>query len=127
MTFGDGTVPYEISWELMVLLPKGRGGYQGIDLVEVLWKVCSVVVNCCFKMIVVLHDALHGFREGRGIGTAALQANLEHYLYGIAHKPLLQVSLDVYKAYDSLDRGRFLEILKGCGLGPNLARLLNNY
>ena len=35
---------------------------MGIGIVEVLWKMCSVEVKCFLKRIVVLHDALRGFR-----------------------------------------------------------------
>ena len=90
-------------------------------------KVCSVVVNCRLKRSVVLHNVLHGFRVGRGKGTATLEAKLVQQLSGLAHKPLLQVLLDVQKAYDSLDQERCLELLRGYGLGPNLARILDNY
>ena len=75
----------------------------------------------------MIHDALHGFRLGRGMGTETLEAKLAQQLAGIAHKPLFQVFLDVRKAYDSLDRERCLEFLRGYGLGPNLACILNNY
>ena len=64
----DGAVPLEIEWENMVLIPKGKGGYRAIGLVEVLWKVCAVVVNFWLKRRVVLHDTLHRFRAGRGTG-----------------------------------------------------------
>ena len=50
----------------MVLLPKGRGGYQGIGLVEVVWKVCVTMVNCHIKRSVTLHNVLYGFRAGGG-------------------------------------------------------------
>ena len=86
-----------------------------------------MVVNCRLKRSVLLYDALHGFISGRGTGTATLEAKLVQQLSGIAHKPLLQVFLDVQKAYDSLDQERCLELLRGYGLGPNLARLLDNY
>ena len=56
--------------------PKIEGGYSGIGVVEVLWKVCSVVVNFSLKSGVVLHDDLHGSREGRGAETAMLDAKL---------------------------------------------------
>ena len=56
------TVPEEIDWVEMVFLPKGEGEYRGIGIVEVLWKVCSVLVNCLLKRSVFLHVALHGFR-----------------------------------------------------------------
>ena len=76
---------------------------------------------------VVLYDALHGFRGGRITGTAKLEANLDQQLAGLAHDSLFQVFLEIHKAYDSLDRGRCLEVLLGYGMGPNLARLLTAY
>ena len=51
---------------------KWKGEYRVIGMAEVLWKVCSVVVSCRLKRSVVLHDALHGFREGRGTGKSTL-------------------------------------------------------
>ena len=75
----------------------------------------------------MLHDTLHGFRIWRGTETATLEAKLAHQMAGLAHKPLFQVFLDVRKAYNSLDKERCLELLSGYGLGPNLARLLENY
>ena len=98
-----------------------------IGLVEVLWKVCSVVVSLSLKRSVVLHDTLRGLREGRRVGTDTLEAKLAQNLAGVAHKPLFQVFLDVCKAYSSLDRGQFLVILRGCMLGLNLDRILKNY
>ena len=106
VTFRDRMVPDEITWLMMVLLPKRKGEYRGIGIVEVLWKVCSVVVNCHLKRSVVLNDALHGFREGRGTGTSSLESKMAKQLVRILQNPLFQVFLDVRKAYDSLDRER---------------------
>ena len=125
--FGDGNIPEEIDWVTMVLLPKGKGDYWGIGLVEVLWKVRSVVVNCCLKRSVMFHGTLHGFRERLGTGTATLEAKIAHQLNGIEHEPLFQFFLDVLKAYDFMDRGRCLKILREYGLGTNLDQLLKNY
>ena len=61
LIFRDGKVPNYIVWATMFLLPKGKGGNRGIVIVEVLWKVCSVVVNYRLKMSVVLHNALYLF------------------------------------------------------------------
>ena len=58
----DGTVLEEIAWVNMLLIPKGKGGYRGIGIVEVFWKVCSVVVNCSLKRRVVFHDTFRWFR-----------------------------------------------------------------
>ena len=127
LEFGDRNLPEELVLMTMVLLPKGKGEYQAINIVEVMWKVCAAVVNCHLKRSVELNDTLHKFREGRGKGTANLEAKLTQQLVGIAHKPIFQFFLDVYKAYESLDRGRCLEILRGYGLGMNIARLITNY
>ena len=97
----------------MLLILKGKGGYRGIGIVEVMLKVCSFVVNCCLKRSVVLHDALRGFREGIGTGTETLDAKLAQQLARLAHKPLFRVFLYVRKVYDSFDREGFLELLRG--------------
>ena len=47
---------------------------------------------------ITLHDALHGFRQGRGAGTATIEANMAQQLAGIFHEPLFQVLIDVQKS-----------------------------
>ena len=72
--FDDGAVPEDLECSTMVFLPKGRrGGYRLIGIGEVVWKVCVVVFNCWLKRSMTLHYALHGFRAGRGTGTATLE------------------------------------------------------
>ena len=75
----------------------------------------------------ILHDAMPGFRAGRGTGIATLEAKLFQKLAGVSHKPLFQVFLYVRKAYDSLDRGRCMEILRGYGIGQNTVRLISHH
>ena len=60
----------------MVMIPKGKGEFRGIGLVEVTWKVIAVILHRRLTKGLQLHDALHGFREGRGTGTATLKAKL---------------------------------------------------
>ena len=74
-----------------------------------------------------LHDVLHGFREGRGTGTATLEAKLLQQLAAMREEVLYVVFLDLTKAYDALDRSRSLEILKGYGVGERVRRLLTVY
>ena len=93
---------------MMVLLPKGRGGYWGVEFVEVVWKVCTMIINFCLK-----RSVLRKFRAVRGIGTVTLEAKLVQNMAGITNEPLLKIFLDVRKTYDSLDRGRCMEILRG--------------
>ena len=89
----------------MVLIPNSGGGYIGIVLVKVIWKVCASILNIRLQSTTILRDALHGFRQGRGTRAAIMEAKLEHQLEGIVHKPLLQVLINLLKAYVSLDRG----------------------
>ena len=35
----------ESTWQAVVLIPKGEKDYQGIGLVEVMWKVVAVILN----------------------------------------------------------------------------------
>ena len=85
------------------------------------WKVCTVVVNCRLNRGAVFHDALHGFRVGQVTGMVTLEAKLAQHLSGLVHEPLFQVFLDIRKAHDSLERGLCLKVLRGYGVGPNLA------
>ena len=93
--FRDGKVPVEIAWVKMVLIPKGKGDYRDIGLVEVLWKVCAVVVSCWLKRSAVLHDTLRGFITGRGMRAATLEANLAHHLEGLVQELLFQIFLNI--------------------------------
>ena len=105
----------------MVLIPKSKGVFWGIGIVEVARKVCAAVVNCRLKQGDILHDALHRFRERRGTGTDTLETKMDQQLAGIAHKPLFRVFLDIHKAYDSVYRGQCLKVLIGYGMSLNLA------
>ena len=60
------------------------------------------------------------------MGTATLEANMEQHLARLAHEPIFHVLLEVCKAYDSIDRGRCLEILGRAGSkhGPPTNQLL---
>ena len=49
---------------------------------------------------------------------------MAHQLAVLCHEYILQVFLDVQKSYDSLERGRHMDILRVYGLVPNLQRLL---
>ena len=78
-------------------------------------------------MAIKLHDVLHGFREGRGTGTATLEAKLLQQLAVMREEALYVIFFDLTKAYDALDRSRTLEILKGYGVRDRVRRLLATY
>ena len=63
-------------WQAVVLIPKGEKDYRGIGLVEVMWKVVAVILNCRFTSSITYHDVLHGFKAVYGTGTITLEAKL---------------------------------------------------
>ena len=69
----------------------------------------------------------HGFRAGRGTGTATLEAKLLQQLAAIMEEVLYVIFLDLTKAYVALYRSRILEILEGYGVGPRARRILRTY
>ena len=126
-TFRDGDLAKEATWQAVVLIPKGKKEYRGIGLVEVMWKVVAAILNRRVTSSITYHDALHGFRAGRGTGTATLEAKLLQQLAAMREEVLYVIFLDLTKAYDALDRSRCLDILEGYGVGPNARRLLTKY
>ena len=56
--FWEGELAEETTWQAVVLIPKGKGDYRGIGLVEVMWKVVSVILNLRFTSSITYHDAL---------------------------------------------------------------------
>jgi hypothetical protein len=40
-----GSIPLKMTWMVIVLLPKGRGDYHGIELLEPIWKVVEVLMD----------------------------------------------------------------------------------
>ena len=72
------------------------------------------------RSTVTLHDGLHGFRKGRGTGTANMEENQAQQHVGIVREPLFKVFIDVHNSYDSFNKGICMEILSGYGPEPNI-------
>jgi hypothetical protein len=117
---------YTETWVPLVLIPKGKGDFRGIGLLEPVWKCMEKIIDARLK-IIPLHDCLHGFLPGRGTGTATLEAKLTQQLTYLEQTPLYSIFIDLKKAYDSVDRGRCLDILTGYGAGPKLTNVLRNF
>ena len=116
--FQDGRLAEEAMRQEVVLIPKGKKGYQDIGLVEVMWKVVGAILSFRLTASITFHEFLHGFRAGRGTGTATLEAKLLCQLAALREEVLYVIFLDLHKAYDALDRSRCLEILEGYGMFP---------
>ena len=106
------------------MTPKGKKYYWGIGLMEVIWKVVAAILIRHFTASITYHNFLHGFRSGRGTGTATLESKLLQQLSAMREEVLYVIFLDLHKAYDALDRSRCLEILEGYGIGPRAINLL---
>ena len=111
-------------WMVIVLLPKGGCDYRGIGLLDPIWKVLEVVMDNRLK-ILDYHDCLNGFLAGGGTGTATTEVKLAQQLAYIEQVPLYGVFIDLRKAYDAIDRGRCLEILKAYGVGPKMLKVIS--
>ena len=109
--FREGKLAEEATWQAVVLIPKGKKDYQGIGLVEVMWKVVAEILNRQLTAFITFPDFLHGFRAGRGTGTATLEAKLLKHIAALRKEVLYVIFLDLHKEYDALDRSRCLEIL----------------
>ena len=125
--FREGEIAEEATWQAVVLIPKGKRGYQGIDLVEVMWKLVAAIINRHFISSITYHDFLHGFWAGRGTGTSTLKAKLLQKIAALREEVLYVIFLVLNKAYDALDRSRCLEILEGYDIGPRSRKLLQTY
>ena len=101
----------------MVLILKGGGDYHGIDLVK-------VILNCHFTTTITYHDSLHGFQAGRGMGTATLEVKMLQKVAALREAVLHAILLDLHKAYNALDRSRYLGILEGYVMGTMALCLL---
>jgi hypothetical protein len=125
--FATGAIPTEMTWSILVLIPKASGGTRGIGLLEVMWKVCSAIINKRLQQSITFHEALHGFCKEHGTGTATLDAKLQMQLAHIRGIPLYQIFLDLSKAYDTMNRERTITILQAYGVGERVIRLLTNF
>ena len=85
VAFRERYIPDALMWKTMVLIPKGKREYRGIGLVETIWKVCTSIVNSRLRSSIVLHDVIHGLRQGRGTGTAIMEAKMDQQLAVIVH------------------------------------------
>ena len=74
--FGKGLLVEEATRQVAVLIFKGEREYREIGLVEVIWKEVAAILNCQIVASITYNDFLHGFRAGRGTGTAAIEEKL---------------------------------------------------
>ena len=74
--FGERRLVKEDMWRAVVLIPKRKGDYHGIALVEMVWKIVAEILNFRLTASINYHYFLHGFQEVCGTGTATLEAKM---------------------------------------------------
>jgi hypothetical protein len=74
MAFTDQPLAQSFRVGILVLIPKGvPDQYRGIVLLEVIYKLVSAIINQRISGEIQYHQAVHGFRKGRGTGLPSLK------------------------------------------------------
>ena len=113
-----------MGWNVLVLIPDRTTDTWNIGLLETLWKVAEALIDTGQRASLQFHDGLHGFRSRGGMGAAIMKLKLAQELARADHKPLFLVVLDLWKAYDTVDRDRLIQTLEVYGAGPHMCGLL---
>jgi hypothetical protein len=98
-----GSIPKQMRWEIIILLPKAGSDYHRIGLLEPFWKVVEKIIVAQLALI-EFHDGLNGRLLGQGMGTATIKVKLAQSLAWHNQCLLYQIYVDLKKAYDALDR-----------------------
>ena len=110
---------------ILALIPKDITSCRRTVLLKSVCKLASTTVSFRLSDGIQFHDAIHGFQAKRGTGTATIELKLLMQHTKLCRvKKLHTVFLDLQKACHALDRERTLEILEGCGVGPNIRAFL---
>ena len=121
--FGEGILMEGSIWKAVALTLKGKGDYRGIGLMELMSKVVADILNRHITDSITYHYFLRGLQAG----TASLEAKLLQPLADLREEVLYVIFLDLHKAFDAMDRDRFLGIPLGYGVGPQHFRLPQIY
>jgi hypothetical protein len=75
--FRTEDIPTSFSHGVLVIAPKPENqGYSNIALLETIYKIISNIIHLRLMSTIKLHEAVNGFRENRGTGTATMNAKL---------------------------------------------------
>jgi hypothetical protein len=108
---------------VIVLVPKGKGDYHSIGLLEPIWKVVEVLRTSNFLPLNSMTVSMvSGPVEAQG-----MEVKLAQQLPYQEQEAWHQIFLDLHKAYNAMDRGCCLDILVGYGMGPKLIQLLDHF
>jgi hypothetical protein len=115
-----GKIPPQLEWVITVLIPKGGSNYCGIGLLEPIWKVIERVMDHRLEAI-ALHNSLHGCLNGRGTGTAVIEAKLTQQLSQIEQAPFYGVFVDLKRPLTPWIGSDVYSSLRAMALGQKCA------
>ena len=98
----------ELISTILVPPPKVNLDTRGIEIIDILWEVVKAIIETRIKTVVILHGILHGFCPSRGTEAPINELNMAQEIASIDQDPLLLVFLDLWKEYDTLERGQLL-------------------
>ena len=111
------TIPTNLVWTILILIPKGNVDTRGIRLLEVLYNVMEAIIDKYIKKSVKFYDVIHGC-------TAIKELKLAQKLANVDQDPLFLVFLDLINVYYNLDHGRLFKTLDGYSAGPKMRGIL---
>ena len=85
-TWKSATVPTQMSWMVIMLLPKGGGEYCGIGLLDPMWKVVKKIMVDQMSCL-GLHDCLQSGLPYRSKGTTIKEVMLDQQLTWVDQPP----------------------------------------
>ena len=71
--FREGKLAEEATWQAMVMIPKGKGEYRGIGLVEVVWKILTLILH---RRLAAIKGSAAGRAETAAAGTSSERVDL---------------------------------------------------
>ena len=71
-----GSIPIELGWNVLVILPKGNSYNRGVGMLDVVSKVVEVVIYTRITTVFQFHNILHRFRAGRGAWTTIMELKI---------------------------------------------------
>ncbi len=112
-----GSIPEQMTWMVIILLPKGGGGHRVIGLLEPCWKVMEPIL-VQWLLLIQFQDCLYGGISQKGTDMAMIKAKLVQQLAFLDQTPWHQIFLDLHKAYDTMDWEKTLDSLSCCSVDP---------
>jgi len=81
--FTTGKLPTLLHCNILVLIPKSEPSKVcDIGLLESLWKLITMITNCCLMEGITFHSDMHGFLPKEGCSMACMEAKLQmQYMY----------------------------------------------